>query len=139
MAAQKGRSILLKVGDGTSPGVFTTIGGLRSKNLTVNNETVDITTGDEAPWRLLLENAGIRSVAVSGSGVFEDGAAINTVEDLAFSGLFKEFQMVFQNGDIVEGDFQVTSFQYAGEHNGEQTYSISLASSGTITMTRGTP
>lgn len=136
MAAQKGRSILLKIGNGTSPATFTSIAGLRSKTITINNETVDITTSDEAPWRQLLGDTGIRSASISGSGVFEDDAAINSVEDLAFNGNIEEFQVVFGNGDLLQGEFQITSFEYGGEHGAEQTYSISLESAGICTMSR---
>jgi TP901-1 family phage major tail protein len=136
MAAQKGRSILLKIGDGSSPATFTSIAGLRSKTITLNNETVDITTSDEAPWRQLLGDTGIRSVSLSGSGVFEDDAAVNSIEDLAFNGNLEEFQIVFGNGDILQGVFQVTSFEYGGEHGSEQTYTVSLESGGIVTMSR---
>ena len=136
MAAQKGRSILLKIGDGSSPAGFTTIGGIRSRTITINNESVDITTSDEAPWRQLMGDVGLRSVSLSGSGVFEDGAAVNSVEDLALAGTLEEFQIVFGNGDILQGVFQVTSFEYGGEHTAEQTYSISLESGGIVTMSR---
>ncbi|MHA1835999.1 MAG: phage major tail protein, TP901-1 family [Candidatus Odinarchaeia archaeon] len=136
MAASRGRSILLKISDGTSPGAFTSIAGLRSKTITINNETVDITTSDDAPWRQLLGNTGIRSVSMSGSGVFQDDAAVNDVEDLAMNGLAQEFQMVFENGDIIQGFFQVTSFEYGGEHTAEQTYSVSFESSANVTLIR---
>lgn len=136
MAAQKGRSILLKISDGVSPDTFTTIGGLRSKSITVNNESVDITTADEAPWRQLLADTGLRSISVSGSGVFEDGAAANDVEDLAFNGNLQDFQIVFGNGDYMQGQFQVTAFEYGGEHVGEQTYSITLESAAQILFFR---
>jgi TP901-1 family phage major tail protein len=136
MAASKGRSILLKISDGTSPGAFTSIAGLRSKTITVNNETVDITTSDDAPWRQLLANTGIRTVSVSGSGVFQDDSAVNDVEDLAMNGLSQEFQMVFENGDIIQGTFQVTSFEYGGEHTAEQTYSASFESAGNVSLIR---
>ena len=136
MAAQKGRDILLKLSDGVSPAGFTSIAGLRSKTLTINNETVDITTSDEAPWRKLMGDVGIRSVSLSGSGVFQDDSAVNSIEDLALSGALEEFQAVFGNGDIMQGVFQVTSFEYAGEHAGEQTYSISMESADIVTMIR---
>lgn len=136
MAAQKGRGMLLKISNGASPPTFTTVGGIREKNLTINNETVDITTSNTAPWRQLLADAGMRSVSVSGSGVFEDEAAINTVEELALSGNLQEFQMIFGNSDLFQGLFQVASFQYAGAHNAEQTYNITLESAGIITLLR---
>lgn len=136
MPAQKGRAIIIAIGDGATVEAFTSIAGLRTKTLTINNETVDITTSDEAPWRELLGDTGLRSVSLSGSGVFQDDAAINLVEDLVMSGLLSNFKITFENGDDITGAFQVTSFEYGGEHTAEQTYSMSLESSGTPVLTR---
>lgn len=136
MAASKGRLMLIKIGDGASPEVFTSVAGLRSKTMTLNNETVDITTSDDAPWRQLLADTGLRSASLSGSGVFQDDTAANTIEDLALSGNLVNMQIAFENGDVLDGAFQVTSFEYGGEHTAEETFSMSLESSGTITMTR---
>lgn len=137
MAAQKGRLLLIGLGDGASAEAFVNIAGLRSKTLTLNNESVDITTSDEAPWRALLGDTGLRTVSLSGSGVFQDDAAINDIEDLAMTGLLNNFEISFENGDTFTGAFQVTSFEYGGEHTAEQTYSISMESSGTIVLARG--
>ena len=136
MAAQKGRDALLKVSDGTSPGSFTTIGGLRSKTFTLNNSSVDITDADDSGWRHLLEDAGDKTVSLSGSGVFKDDAAFNTVEDLAWNDTIREFQLIWANGDLLQGLFQITSLEMGGEHNGEQTFSISLESAGRIQFIR---
>ena len=136
MAAQKGREMLIKIGDGSSPANFTTVGGIRSRTVTINNDTVDITDSDNAPWRQLLGDVGLRSVSISGSGVYKDGDAINNVEDLSFSGALEEFQIVFGNGDIIQGIFAVSSFEYGGEHVSEQTFSISLESGGIATLIR---
>jgi len=136
MAAQKGRLLLIGLGDGASVESFTNVAGLRSKTLTINNESVDITTSDDAPWRALLGDTGLRTVSLSGSGVFQDDAAINSIEDLALAGTLNNFEITFENGDTISGAFQVTSFEYGGEHTGEQTFSMSLESSGTIAMTR---
>jgi TP901-1 family phage major tail protein len=35
----------------------------------------------------------------------------------------------------VEGPFQITSLEFAGSHNGEATYEVSLASAGVLTFT----
>lgn len=136
MAAQKGRLMLIGIGDGATVESFTNVAGLRSKTLTINNETVDITTSDDAPWRALLGNTGLRTVSLSGSGVFQDDAAANDIEDLAMSGALNNFEITFENGDVIAGAFQVTSFEYGGEHTAEETFSMSLESSGTVTMTR---
>lgn len=136
MAAQKGRLILVKISNGASPAIFSTVGGIRSRTITVNNEIVDITTSDEAPYRQLLADTGLRSVSISGSGVFKDDAPINEIEDLAFNGGTDEFQIVFGNGDILQGLFQVASFEYSGEHTAEQTFSITLESAAIFTFMR---
>ena len=55
MAAQKGSALLMKIGDGASPEVFTTIGGLRSTSISLNEEAVDVTTKDSSgKYRELL-------------------------------------------------------------------------------------
>ena len=51
MAAQKGSSLLVKIGDGASPEAFTTIGGLRSTSISLNDEAVDVTTMDSSNAR----------------------------------------------------------------------------------------
>lgn len=128
MAAQRGRLMLVQVNDGSSPASYNTVGGLRSKTITINNEQNDITTDDTAPWRHLLGDSGMRSISISGSGVFNDGAAINLIEDLAMNGSLEDFKITFENNDYIEGLFQVASYEYAGEHNGEQTFTITLES-----------
>jgi len=128
--AFRSRDILIKISDGLSPGTFTTIGGVRSKAITVNNETTDITTKDDAGWRKLLSDTGIRSISVSGGGVFKDDSAINALENLAYTGDVQEFQLIFPNGDGIQGTFLVPSFEQAGEHNDLQMYSITLEGTG---------
>jgi len=138
MAAQKGREVLLKIGDGASPATFTTVAGLRTRTVTVNNEAVDITDSDTAPQRALLSGAGLKTLSISGSGIFKDDAAFNLVEDLVFAAASneEEFQVVFGNGDIIQGTFHITSLEYAGEYNGAQTYTISLENAGAYSLIR---
>lgn len=137
MAAHKGRDVLLKISDGTSPGTFTTVGGIRSRTVTINNEVVDITTSDEAPWRTLLADAGLRSVNISGSGVYVDDAAIQSVEDLAFNGNLQEFQILFADtNDILQGVFAVSSFERGAEHVDAGSFSITLESAAAVTLIR---
>ena len=59
MAAQKGKDLLLKL-DHASDGGFVSVAGLRSKQLSFNTQTVDITHADSTDqWRELLAGAGI--------------------------------------------------------------------------------
>ena len=135
MAAQKGSLLLLKVGNGGGPEVFTTVGGLRTTSFTHNNQTVDTSNKDSGAWRTLLENAGVRSITISGTGVFTNVASEETIRSIAMNNQIKNYQMTFGNGDSMTGAFQITSYQRAGNYNNEETYSISLASAGAITFT----
>ena len=136
MAAQKGRLLVLKMGDGAGSESFTTIGGQKTTTMTFNNQEVDITNKDSGGWKTLLEGAGTQSVTISGSGVFDDGAVIDAIETRKVAGTISNYRLVFGNGDYYQGAFLITSMERGGNHDGEETYSISLASSGAIALTR---
>ena len=132
MAAQKGSAVLIKQ---TISGTVTTIGGLRSSSLTINEETVDITNKDSGGNRALLADGGILSMSISGSGVFTDSAAEVAFRSAALGATaFQTFTFVIPDLGTYAGLFQVTSLEYAGEYNGETTYSFGLESSGAISF-----
>lgn len=133
MAAQKGAAMLLKVGDGASPESFTTIAGLRSTSITLNDEAVDITNKDSSGNRELLADGGIHSMSVSGSGVFKDTASEETLRTKMNATTFSNFQFLIPDFGTYTGNFMVASLEYSGEYNGEVTYSVTLESSGAIT------
>ena len=135
MAAQKGAELLIKVGDGGSPESFTTIGGLRSNEIQLNDEAVDTTNKDSSGNRELLANGGIHSMTISGSGVFTDAASEETLRTKMNASTFANYQFVIPDFGTYEGAFMVESLSYAGEYNGEVTYSVTLQSSGAITYT----
>tara|TARA_R110000787_G_scaffold285016_2_gene399576 strand:- start:5947 stop:6339 length:393 start_codon:yes stop_codon:yes gene_type:complete len=128
MAAEAGRLLLIKKG-------ATTIAALRSNSISLNSETVDITTKDDSGWRTLLAAGGVKSASMSGSGVFTDDVSqIALFTDLAAQTL-DTYTFEFESGDTLGGTFQCTSIEHAGEYNGEATYSVSFESSGAITYT----
>jgi TP901-1 family phage major tail protein len=135
MAAQNGKDLLIKL-DMTGTGSFQTVAGLRATRITFNAETVDVTTL-ESPgrWRELLGGAGVRSAAISGSGVFRDQATDERARALFFAGEIPVFQVIIPDFGTVEGPFQITSLEYAGQHDGEAVYELALASAGAITFT----
>ncbi len=129
-----GVDFLVKLGDGAGSEVFTAIGGMRSTGGSINNEMIDVTNKDNMPWRTQLEG-GIKSMSLSLSGVFNSDATLQTMMALAMSGALRHFQLVTGNLDVYAGTFKITKCDRAGEHNGEETYSISLESSGEVTYT----
>ena len=135
MPVQAGSDLLVKV-DMTSGGTFETIAGLRATRVSFNAEAVDVTALDsEGGWRELLAGAGVRSAAISGSGVFRDEGTDERARQLFFDGLTPDYQVVIPDFGIVEGPFQVTSLEYAGTLNGEATYELSLQSAGLLDFT----
>jgi TP901-1 family phage major tail protein len=132
MAVQAGKDLLIKV-DMSTDGNFETIAGLRATRISFNAEAVDVTALDSrGGWRELLAGAGVRSAAISGSGVFRDAATDERARQLLFDGLTPAFQVVIPQFGVVEGPFQVTALEYAGQLNGEATYELSLASAGQL-------
>jgi TP901-1 family phage major tail protein len=134
MATQSGKDLLIKL-DMTGGGQFETIAGLRATRLSFNAESVDVTSLASNGWRELLGGAGVKSAGISGSGVFRDASTDERARQIFFDGETPEFQVIIPDFGIVEGPFQVTSIEYAGSHNGEATYELSLASAGALVFT----
>lgn len=134
MTAQKGRDLLLKI-DADSLGSFQTVAGLRTRNLSFNAETVDVTHAESAGrWRELLAGAGVRRASLSGAGIFRDTASDETVRGAFFDGLIRGWQIVIPDFGTVEGTFQIVALDYAGVHDGAVSFEMALESAGELTF-----
>lgn len=134
MSAQKGKDLLIRVGDGQNG--FVAVAGLRARQLAFNAEAVDVTNADSAGrWRELLEGAGVRRASVAGAGVFRDEASDARLRQMFFDGTIGRFQIVVPAFGTIEGPFQITSLEYRGDHAGEVTYDMALDSAGAVSFT----
>ena len=134
MGAQSGKDLLIKIE--TAGGAFETLAGLRATRLSLNAETVDVTSLDSAGgWRELLVGAGVRSASLSGSGVFRDAASDARAREVFFGDAAPRFQVIVPDFGTIEGPFQITAIEYAGSHDGEATYEMAMASAGAIAFT----
>ena len=123
---QKGKSILVERDS-------VPVAGLRARSIRLNSETVDVTNADSVnQWRQLLAGGGTRSAEISGDGVFTDSAADESVRADFFAAALTEYVVTIPDFGTLTGVFQVTALEYAGQHDGEATYSISLASGGEV-------
>lgn len=135
MTAQRGRDLLLKL-DQTGAGSFLTVAGLRARRIALSAPAVDITSADSAGrWRELLDGAGTRAASISGSGIFRDGTSDAQARSLFFSGEIRRWQVVVPSFGTLDGPFQITALEYAGQHDGEVTYEMALESAGELTFT----
>ena len=134
MSAQKGKDLLVKISDGA--GGFVTVAGLRTRRLAFNAETVDITNAESSNrWRELLDGAGVKRASVTGRGLFKDAATDASMRQTFFDGTILSYQIVIPDFGTVQGAFQLTNLEFAGEHNGEVTYDVALESAGELTFT----
>ncbi len=132
MAAEKGSAFLLKIGNGESPAAYATVAGMRTTQMSVNGEAVNVTSKDSGGWRELLSGAGVRSVSVSASGIFTASAAEVRVRAHALGGVIDDYELSFESGERMKGRFLVTRLDYSGDYNGERNYTLSLESSGPV-------
>jgi len=132
MTAQKGSAFLLKIGDGGTPVAYETVAGLRTTQMTINGDSVVVTHKDSGGWREILSGAGVRSVSVSASGIFLGSGAETTVRANALDGTLDDYELSFEDGEKMRGRFLVQRLDYAGDFNGERTYTLQLESSGEV-------
>ncbi|MBC7987877.1 MAG: phage tail protein [Sphingomonadaceae bacterium] len=132
MSVEKGSAFLLKVGDGGTPVVYATVAGMRTTQMSINGEPVNVTHKDSGGWRELLSGAGVRSVSVSGAGVFTGSAAETRLRSNALGGSLDDYELAFESGAKMRGRFLVARLDYAGDYNGERNYTLALESSGEV-------
>ncbi|MFM6853887.1 MAG: phage tail tube protein [Sphingopyxis sp.] len=134
MAMEKGSAFLLKIGNGGAPVTYATVAGLRTTQLSINGEGVNVTNKDSGGWRELLSGAGVRSVSVAAAGLFTGSAAETRVQANALAGLIDDYELAFESGARMRGRFLVTRLDHSGDYNGERGYTLSMESSGAVVL-----
>ena len=132
MTAQKGSAFLLKIADAANPGAYRTVAGLRTTQMTINGETVVVTSKDSGGWRELLSGAGVRSVSVTAAGIFLGSEAEAQLRANALAGTLDAYELSFEAGEKLRGSFLIQRLDYSGDFNGERNYSLVLESSGAV-------
>ena len=127
----KGSSLVLK--KGTSAG-GTTIAAGRTISLTINAETVDVTSADDVNrWRQLLAATGTKSMSISFAGVLKDVATHNQAVLDVIAQTVDAYGLVVGTLGTFDGNFMITQLESSGEYNGEAQFSFTLESAGDIT------
>jgi TP901-1 family phage major tail protein len=130
-----GRELLIERLVAVAPETWEVMAGGRSVSASLNGETVDITTQQSAPWRTLLADAGIRSMALSISGVFNDDDSMERAIVAQMEATLDMYRVTSEAGDSFMAKFQVVSVERSGEYNADEQYSISMESSGEVIFT----
>ncbi len=130
MPSQRGRDLLLKIGDGADPEVFTTLGAARAVSMVVNNNPADSTAMDSDGFQEFQVNAGVQSLELALEGLFKDAAAEETLRLASFSGAVKNYRLMFPNGNVLEAAFIVADYRRGGSYDGLESFSVSLLRTG---------
>lgn len=132
MPARKGSLVLLKVGNGAPTELFTTIGGLLVSQLVLNHTLVPANTLVSLDYRTLLGGAGLKSVRMSGSGIFTDSASEELLRGYAFAGTAHNYRFIFASGAYCAGSFIIGRYERMGDQDAEEMYSVVLESAGPV-------
>ena len=129
MSAKLGRDLLLRISDGTG---YSAVAGLRTRQIRFNSQTVDITDSGTTGWTELLPEAGLRSVTVTGSGVFRDAASDARIRAAFFAQSELDAQIVLPDFGTITAPVLVTALSYGGSYQGEATFEVTLTASGDV-------
>ena len=113
---------------------FEKVAGLRSTRVSIQNNLIDASNKNSGEWRELLPSSGLKSVSVSGHGISTNSQVEQVMFTAAFNNMILQYRLHFGNGNILEGKFQIASFDKAGNFNEEENYYLALESSGPITI-----
>lgn len=135
--AYKGRSGPLQI-SANGGSTFSTIGGARANDVTINNNPVDITNVSSGGFQELLADGGTQSVSISLSGVVSSDAQFKTLQAAADDRTLVWYKFTFGAAGVITAKFAVSNLQLGLPHDGAQTFSCQLMSSGTVTITPDT-
>ena len=111
--------------------------GARTDSLTINNEPLDITDKDDAGWRTMLADAGVRSVSCEVEGVLKDDVLMADGVGDATTALLKECVVTITGIGTLTGDFMLQGLQIGAEQGDVVTFTATLESGENMTATIG--
>jgi TP901-1 family phage major tail protein len=135
MAGQRGRDIVVKVGDGGEPETFAVVAGIRARSIVLGAGLVEATTA-ESPggWRELIAGAGTKRIEVAGSGAFRNAASDALLRAAFFAGDAPRMRLEVAAFGVIEGPFAIAELAYSGLHADEALFSIWLVSAGAVSF-----
>lgn len=115
----------------------TALKGLREKKVNLNDEPINITTGEDAGVQLLLDSAsGEDSIEISLTGVTKDDV-LKT--DWMTGGTARQgtLVMTYPNGATLSGTFQLSGYKEGLPYKDANTFECTMKSSGAWSYTPG--
>lgn len=114
---------------------YKTIGGLRASTFAYTADDIDISNHGSNQWKFIKSGAGMRSVAVSGSGVYNNSTNYRAMEASAMANT--QVALAFLDvdaGRIYSANFKINSLEASGEYDGEASFSMAANSNGSVSV-----
>lgn len=121
MAEMLGRKVTVSVGG-------TPIATARTKNLTINNAPINVTSDGDDGIQRMLADPGEKSIELSIEGLYEGSSLM----DIALNGTLLQEVILDYGTYTLEGDFFMSAYTEGQPYNEAVTFSATLASSGAI-------
>lgn len=137
MPQEKGRLLLIKIGDGASPEVFSNICGIQTRSFNMSASEIDTTIPDcENPGNAVVRTAepGIVNRTFTGSGKFVSGANADLLLDHVMDATTFNAQVVVPGLGTFEGVWMVSEFEFSGEMEGNMDFSATFVAAGPLTF-----
>lgn len=126
-----GRKVMIYKGTGPSAQL---VAGARSDSITINNEPIDVTDKGDDGWRVLLDDASVRSVEMSVAGMISNSSLIAASLG-ATTALFDGYEIRIQGIGTAAGNFFFSNIEITAPHDGAAEFSATIQSSGVVTWT----
>lgn len=123
-----GRKAVLNIGGvGSLP--------IQTKGVSINNESIDVTSDTSGGWTTLLAEPGVRSVEKTFSGVVENLNLLMSV--MTNTSQIYACTLTYPDGSVLSGDYFFGSYGDTGETAAAYTFEATMTSSGEVTFTPG--
>lgn len=111
--------------------------GARTDSLTVNNEPLDITDKDDGGWRTMLADVGARTISCEIEGVLKDSTLMADAVGSPTTTLLRECIVTIDGIGTITGDFMLQNLQIGAEQGDVVTFTATLESGESPTVTIG--
>lgn len=137
MAQHKGRTLLIQIGDGESPEVFSNLCGLKTRSFNLSANEVDTTIPDcENPENAVQKTSepGIVNRTFSGSGTFVSSAMSTILMGHVNDGEVFNAKVIVPGLGTYSGSWMVSDFTFEGEMEGNLQFNATFAAAGPLTF-----
>ena len=133
MTIYKGKDLIIKIGNGSSPSeIFTEIEGVMSSSVKYQNQFFDNSNVVSNDWQQINASLATKSIIVNMDGIYHSSNPANLLRAAAFSGSDTNFEIIFGSGDKIAGSFIVSEYERTAKEKSEEYFKVSLQSSGNI-------